>query len=56
MKSRNSSIEALSLFNICVTCSILISGYFGLTRKLDKLFPYGASLCFTPYPALRFSI
>lgn len=27
-----------SLFNICVTCFILISGYFGLTRKFDRLF------------------
>lgn len=27
-----------SLFNICVSVFILISGYFGITRKLDKMF------------------
>ena len=27
-----------SLFNICVTCFVLISGYFSITLKWDKLF------------------
>ena len=27
-----------SLFNICVTCFVLIAGYYGIKRKKDKLF------------------
>lgn len=27
-----------SLFNICVTCFVLLSGYFGINRKPEKLF------------------
>lgn len=44
-----------SLFNICVTCFILISGYFGLTRRLDKLFSLWCLVMFYSLSGAAFS-
>lgn len=35
-----------SLFNICVSIFILISGYFGITRRIDKMFSLWCTVVF----------
>lgn len=45
-----------SLFNTCVTCFILISGYFGITRNFRKIFSLWCIVIFYSLCSALFSI